>query len=106
MNSCEPISITETPASLWKCGTTWSDISFTLDGDDGRTQSTRRGNSKRRAPYWRVQMIPRAPRISGAQIRGSLRLHLLMQIRHNLVVGEKPFFRRGSCVLKAAHHVG
>jgi hypothetical protein len=22
MNSCEPISITETPASLWKCGTT------------------------------------------------------------------------------------
>src|SRR6185436_2197367 len=28
-----------------------------------------------------------------------------MQIRHNLVVGEKPFFRRGSCVLKTAHHV-
>src|SRR6185312_2051516 len=27
-----------------------------------------------------------------------------MQIRHNLVVGEKPFFRRGRCVLKAAHH--
>src|SRR6202035_2691904 len=30
--------------------------------------------------------------------------HLLMQIRHNLVVPEKPFFRRGRCVLKAAHH--
>ena len=28
-----------------------------------------------------------------------------MQIRHNLVVGEKPFFRRGSCVLKTAHHL-
>src|SRR6266404_384196 len=28
-----------------------------------------------------------------------------MQIRHNLVVPEKPFFRRGSCVLKAAHHL-
>jgi hypothetical protein len=28
-----------------------------------------------------------------------------MQIRHNLVVGEKPFFRRGRCVLKAAHHL-
>src|SRR4030088_1601260 len=28
-----------------------------------------------------------------------------MQIRHNLVVPEKPFFRRGCCVLKAAHHV-
>src|SRR5882724_8471905 len=28
-----------------------------------------------------------------------------MQIRHNLVVPEKPFFRRGRCVLKAAHHV-
>src|SRR5882757_4400282 len=31
--------------------------------------------------------------------------HLLMQIRHNLVVPEKPFFRRGCCVLKTAHHV-
>src|SRR3982074_2316721 len=27
-----------------------------------------------------------------------------MQIRHNLVVLEKPFFRRGCCVLRAAHH--
>ena len=31
--------------------------------------------------------------------------YLLMQIRHNLVVWEKPFFRRGSCVLKTAHHL-
>ena len=46
------------------------------------------------APYWRLQLIPRAPAA-----------HLLMQIRHNLVVPEKPFFRRGCCVLKAAHHV-
>src|SRR5258707_11939993 len=30
--------------------------------------------------------------------------HLLMQIRHNLVVPEKPFFRLGCCVLKTAHH--
>src|SRR6188472_4393554 len=29
-----------------------------------------------------------------------------MQIRHNLVVPEKPFFRRGGCVLKTAPHVG
>src|SRR6185437_6483362 len=28
-----------------------------------------------------------------------------MQIRHNLVVTEKPFFRRGRCVLKAAYHL-
>jgi hypothetical protein len=28
-----------------------------------------------------------------------------MQIRHNLVVPEKPFFRRGGCVLKEAHHL-
>ena len=28
-----------------------------------------------------------------------------MQIRHNLVVPEKPFFRRGRCVLKTAHHL-
>src|SRR5216683_4922617 len=94
MNSCEPISITETPASLWKCGTTWSDIILTLDGNDGRTQSTRCGSAKCRAPYWREQLIPRAPTA-----------HLLMQIRHNLVVPEKPFFRRGRCVRKAAHHL-
>src|SRR6266581_5975963 len=29
-----------------------------------------------------------------------------MQIRHNLVVPEKPFFRRGRCVQITAHHVG
>src|ERR1700730_12708234 len=45
-------------------------------------------------PYWRVLVIPRAPAA-----------HLLMQIRHNLVVPEKPFFRRGRCVLKTAHHL-
>jgi hypothetical protein len=28
-----------------------------------------------------------------------------MQIRHNLVVPEKPFFRRGRCVTKTAHHL-
>src|SRR6476659_9700732 len=28
-----------------------------------------------------------------------------MQIRHNLVVGEKPFFRRGGCVVKTAYHL-
>src|SRR6202000_922095 len=28
-----------------------------------------------------------------------------MQIRHNIVVTEKPFFRRGRCVLKTAHHL-
>jgi hypothetical protein len=31
--------------------------------------------------------------------------NLPMQIRHNLVVWEKPSFRRGSCVLKTAHHL-
>src|ERR1700722_14050916 len=46
------------------------------------------------APYCRGMLIPRAPSA-----------HLLMQIRHNLVVPEKPFFRRGRCVLKTAHHV-
>jgi hypothetical protein len=45
------------------------------------------------ASYFRVRLIPRAPAA-----------HLLMQIRHNLVVPEKPFFRLGRCVLKAAHH--
>ena len=31
-------------------------------------------------------------------------IHWLVQIRHNLVVPEKPFFRRGCCVLKAAYY--
>jgi hypothetical protein len=31
---------------------------------------------------------------------------LLMEIRHNLVVPEKPFFRRGGCVPKAASYLG
>src|ERR1700753_2305466 len=34
MNSCEPISMRGTPASLWKCGTTLSAILFTLGGND------------------------------------------------------------------------
>jgi hypothetical protein len=39
MNSCEPISMTGTPASLWKCGTTLSAIVFTLSGkNSGRNQ--------------------------------------------------------------------
>ena len=48
---------------------------------------------KRCAPYWREPVIPSAPNAD-----------LLMQIRHNIVVPEKPFFRRGRCVLKTAHH--
>jgi hypothetical protein len=28
-----------------------------------------------------------------------------MQIRHNPAPLEKPFFRRGGCVLKGAHHM-
>src|SRR5882757_3302269 len=93
MNSCDPISITETPASLWKCGTTWSDISFTLDGnDDGcnRRDAALRNAAHHTGGYRRFQVAPAA--------------HLLMQIRHNLVFPEKPFFRRGRCVLNAAHY--
>ena len=43
--------------------------------------------------------------LTGAVDSQSPTAHLLMQIRHNLVVPEKPFFRRGRCVLKAAHHL-
>jgi hypothetical protein len=39
MNSCEPISMTGTPASLWKCGTTWSDIVLILEWQWRQTQS-------------------------------------------------------------------
>jgi hypothetical protein len=44
--------------------------------------------------------------LAGAADSQSPAAHVLMQIRHNLVVPEKPFFRRGSCVQKAAPHVG
>ena len=43
--------------------------------------------------------------LAGASIRRAPAAHLLMQIRHNLVVPEKPFFRRGCCVAKAAHYL-
>src|SRR5664279_778372 len=55
-------------------------------------------------PYFRVRLIPRAL-IRTALIPGALAAHLLMQIRHNLVVPEKPFFRRGRCVPKTAPHL-
>jgi hypothetical protein len=35
--------------------------------------------------------------------RGKPDADLLVEIRHNLIVPEKPFFRRGGCVPKAAH---
>jgi hypothetical protein len=55
-------------------------------------------------PYFRVRLIPSAliPRVL---IPRTLTAQLLMQIRHNLVVPEKPFFRRGRCVPKTAHHL-
>src|SRR5436305_5302116 len=43
--------------------------------------------------------------LAGVSIRRAPAAHLLMQIRHNLVVPEKPFFRRGRCVTKTAHHL-
>ena len=49
-------------------------------------------------------MIPRADD-SWSRFLEVPTAHLLMQIRHNLVVGEKPFFRRGGCVLKTAYHL-
>src|SRR5712692_6567083 len=56
--------------------------SIHLGSNGGGRKSTRRRMVERSAPYWRVQLIPRAPAA-----------HLLMQIRHTLVVPETPFFR-------------
>src|SRR3569623_2096275 len=56
MNSCEPISMTGTPASLWKCGTTWSDISA-HPGVATAANTTDAAALQRRGPYWWVQMI-------------------------------------------------
>src|SRR5664279_5445533 len=55
-------------------------------------------------PYFRVRLIPSAFDSRHLDNR-ALAAHLPMQIRHNLVVPEKPFFRRGRCVLKTAHHL-
>src|SRR3954451_16302719 len=69
MNSCEPISMTGTPASLWKCGTIWSDIvthpGVAMAAD---TITTDAAFLRRRGPYWRVQMIasPAEPKVRNA----------------------------------------
>src|SRR5438309_5793784 len=68
MNSCEPISMTGTPASLWKCGTTWSDIvahpGVAIAAD---TITTDAAFLRRRGPYWRVQMIASPAEPKGPQ---------------------------------------
>jgi len=48
--------------------------------------NTMRWRQKGRAPYRRIILIPMARAAD-----------LLRQIRHNLVVSEKPFFRRVLC---------
>jgi hypothetical protein len=66
---------------------------FTLSGKEADAiDKTQRGTMLRTILAGMV--IPRAPAA-----------HLRIQIRHNLVVPEKPFFRRGRCVLKAAYHL-
>src|SRR6516164_1114541 len=80
MNSCEPISMTGTPASLWKCGTTLSTIWFTLSGNGfGANQR------KLARPKHRTHLDPTI-----ALTPGALAADLHMQIRHNLVAAEKP----------------
>src|SRR5215471_11959277 len=95
MNSCEPISMTATPASLWKCGTTLSAIWFTLVATDmGRNQRNGHDRLATRSLTYGFVLIPIA--------RAT---YLLTQIRHNLVAPEKPFFRRGRCVANSAHYL-
>src|SRR5436190_8977466 len=62
MNSCDPISMTATPASLWKCGTTWSDIPVHPEvAREACAIITTRRAICCRAPYVWVRMIPRCP---------------------------------------------
>src|ERR1700757_4898978 len=62
MNSCEPISITGTPASLWKCGTTWSDIEFHLEWQrDGPAQPRLYTVEATVHPIHRFGLIPFSP---------------------------------------------
>src|SRR6516225_1811920 len=76
MNSCEPISMTGTPASLWKCGTTWSDIGthpgVAMAADTIKTDAA---SSERRGQYWGVQMIASPAEPKGSQLP---HIHLLM----------------------------
>src|SRR4029077_4695827 len=95
------ISMTGTPASLWKCGTTLSDIVVTLRGDGGgrnQTVAAIRNAAHHTDGYSRLP-VQRIFEVAPPHA------HLVMQIRHNLVVREKPFFRRGCCVAKAAHYL-
>src|SRR5437899_9816942 len=82
MNSCEPISMTGTPASLWKCGTTLSDIVVTLRGDGGgrnQTVAAIRNAAHHTDGYSRLP-VQRIFEVAPPHA------HLVMQIRHNLVV--------------------
>ena len=80
----EPISITATPALSRKCGTTWSDICIHLAWQwSGNHQHARSSIECCGAPYWPIQLIPSALIGSFAHANS-----------HNLVVTEKPFFRR------------
>src|SRR3569832_1503381 len=92
MNSCEPISITATPASLWKCGTTWSDIELTLGQNSGRRH---RHDVRHVKPLHHKdgthRFLVHFPQDwwsgSGARATG-----LFLQIRHYLVVTRSPSF--------------
>src|SRR5579862_8822907 len=61
MISCEPISITATPASLWKCGTTLSDIEFHLEWQQRRAQSKLYTLAATVHPIHRFALIPFSP---------------------------------------------
>src|SRR6516164_1319296 len=60
MNSCEPISMTGTPASLWKWGTTRSAIEVTFSLAM-RAEETQHTLAKLRAPYRRSGLISIVP---------------------------------------------
>src|SRR6201996_4595022 len=95
MNSCEPISMTGTPASLWKCGTTLSAIDTSPSVANGSERNQREVDA-----IEKPRTIPVVPADSY-----SPEATICPYKFDTIVSSEKPFFRRGRCVVNSAHYL-
>src|SRR6201996_8891307 len=94
MNSCEPISMTGTPASLWKCGTTLSAIDTSPSVAIGCERNQREPDA-----------IEKPRTITAVFADSYSPWATICPYKFDTIVSsEKPFFRRGRCVVNSAHY--
>src|SRR5215469_11016543 len=95
MNSCEPISMTGTPASLWKCGTTLSAIDASPSAANGSERNQREADA--------IEKPRTIPVVSADSY--SPEATICPYKIDTIVSSERPFFRRGRCVVISAHYL-